>query len=70
VFHPHTAVDCTEEEWDDQIDVNLKGVFLMSREALPVMIRQKSGPSSTTAAAGDRQGDAAVAYCASRRRRC
>ena len=27
VFYPHTAVDCTEEEWDLQIDINLKGHF-------------------------------------------
>jgi NAD(P)-dependent dehydrogenase (short-subunit alcohol dehydrogenase family) len=67
VFHPHTTVDCTEEEWDDQIDVNLKGVFLMSREALPVMIRQKSGVIVNNSSGwGIVGGDAAVAYCASK----
>ncbi|HEV2117968.1 MAG TPA: SDR family NAD(P)-dependent oxidoreductase, partial [Terriglobales bacterium] len=25
VYYPHTALDCTEEEWDLQIDINLKG---------------------------------------------
>src|SRR5580704_13385757 len=29
VFYPHTIVDCTEEEWDVQMNVNLKGTFLM-----------------------------------------
>jgi len=38
VFYPHTALDCSEEEWDLQIDVNLKGTFLMSKVALPGMI--------------------------------
>src|ERR1700738_2858643 len=25
VFYPHTILDCSEEEWDRQLDVNLKG---------------------------------------------
>src|SRR6202045_1044789 len=29
VFFPHTVLDCTEEEWDLQMDINLKGTFLM-----------------------------------------
>ena len=43
VFYPRTALDCSEEEWDLQIDVNLKGTFLMSKFALPGMIEQGSG---------------------------
>src|SRR5271170_8096429 len=43
VFYPHTTLDCSEEEWDLQIDVNLKGTFLMSKSALPQMIQQGSG---------------------------
>ena len=35
VYYPHTALDCTEEEWDLQIDINLKGTFLMSKYVLP-----------------------------------
>ena len=31
VFYAHTALECSEEEWDVQIDVNLKGTFLMSK---------------------------------------
>jgi NAD(P)-dependent dehydrogenase (short-subunit alcohol dehydrogenase family) len=67
VFYPHTVVDCTEEEWDLQLDTNLKGTFLMSKVALPHMIRQGSGViinnSSGWGLAG---GDSAVAYCASK----
>lgn len=67
VFFPHTVVDCTEEEWDLQLDINLKGTFLMSKAALPSMIAQRSGViihnSSGWGIAG---GDAAVAYCASK----
>ena len=31
------------EEWDRVIEVNLKGVFLCSKAAIPIMKRQKSG---------------------------
>lgn len=67
VFYPHNIVDCTEEEWDLQIDVNLKGTFLMSKFTLPHMIQRGSGViinnSSGWGLAG---GDSAVAYCASK----
>ncbi len=35
------VIDLTEEEWDFQVDVQLKGVFLMCREAARQMISQK-----------------------------
>lgn len=67
VFYPHTVVDCSEQEWDLQIDTNLKGVFLMAKAVLPHMIAQGSGViinnSSGWGLAG---GDSAVAYCASK----
>jgi NAD(P)-dependent dehydrogenase (short-subunit alcohol dehydrogenase family) len=67
VFFPHTAVDCTEEEWDLQIDVNLKGTFLMSKAALPHMIEQRRGVIINNSSGwGIAGGDAAVAYCASK----
>ena len=34
LFYPHTILECTEEEWDLQMDINLKGTFLMSKAAL------------------------------------
>ena len=43
VFYPQTAMECSEKEWDEQIDVNLKGAFLMSKFALPILIAQKKG---------------------------
>jgi NAD(P)-dependent dehydrogenase (short-subunit alcohol dehydrogenase family) len=67
VFFAHTAVDCTEEEWDQQIDVNLKGTFLMSKYALPGMIAQAGGVIINNSSGwGIVGGDAAVAYCASK----
>lgn len=35
--------DCSEENWDRTIDVNLKGVWLCMKHELPHMIKQKSG---------------------------
>jgi NAD(P)-dependent dehydrogenase (short-subunit alcohol dehydrogenase family) len=67
VFYPHTIVDCTEQEWDEQMDVNLKGTFLMSKFALPEMIRRKSGVIINNSSGwGLVGGDSAVAYCASK----
>jgi NAD(P)-dependent dehydrogenase (short-subunit alcohol dehydrogenase family) len=67
VFYPHTALDCTEEEWDLQIEINLKGTFLMSKFALPGMIQQGSGIIINNSSGwGIVGGDAAVAYCASK----
>ena len=67
VFCPSTTLDCTEEEWDLQMDVNLKGTFLMSKEALPHMIEQRRGVIINNSSGwGIAGGDAAVAYCASK----
>jgi NAD(P)-dependent dehydrogenase (short-subunit alcohol dehydrogenase family) len=67
VFFPHTALDCSEEEWDLQIDINLKGTFLMSKFALPVMIGQGGGVIINNSSGwGIVGGDSAVAYCASK----
>lgn len=37
------ALDYTEEEWDQIIDVNLKGYFLCAQAAGRVMVQQRSG---------------------------
>jgi len=67
VFYPHTALDCSEEEWDMQIDINLKGTFLMSKAALPYMIQQGNGVIINNSSGwGMDGGDSAVAYCASK----
>jgi len=67
VFYPQTAVECSEREWDEQIDVNLKGTFLMSKFALPTMIAQGHGVIINNSSGwGIVGGDRAVAYCASK----
>ena len=67
IFYAHDALACTEEEWDLQIDINLKGTFLMSKYALPGMIAQGSGVIINNSSGwGIVGGDKAVAYCASK----
>jgi NAD(P)-dependent dehydrogenase (short-subunit alcohol dehydrogenase family) len=67
IFYAHTTLDCSEEEWDLQIDINLKGTFLMSKYALPGMIARGSGVIINNSSGwGIVGGDKAVAYCASK----
>ena len=67
VFYPHDTLECSEEEWDEQIDINLKGTFLMSKAALPGMIAQGRGVIVNNSSGwGIVGGDKAVAYCASK----
>lgn len=67
VFYPQTVLECTEEEWDLQIDINLKGTFLMSKYALTPMIAQGGGVIINNSSGwGLVGGDRAVAYCASK----
>lgn len=67
VFYAQTALECSEREWDEQIDINLKGTFLMSKFALPTMIAQRGGIIINNSSGwGMVGGDHAVAYCASK----
>jgi len=67
VYFANDAVDCSEDEWDAQIDTSLKGAFLMSKFALPQMIAQGSGSIVNCASGWGLVGGAkAVAYCAAK----
>jgi len=67
VYYPQTALECSEKQWDEQIDINLKGTFLMSKFVLPIMISQGRGVIVNNASGwGIVGGDHAVAYCASK----
>lgn len=37
------AHELSEKEWDDMLDINLKGAWLVARRIIPVMIKQQSG---------------------------
>lgn len=54
-------------EWDEVIDVNLKGVFLSNRAVLPIMMEQNHGQIINISSTSGRQGRAFdTAYCASK----
>jgi NAD(P)-dependent dehydrogenase (short-subunit alcohol dehydrogenase family) len=57
----------TETDWDQVIDVNLKGVFLGMRAVLPHMIERKSGSIVNVASQAGKRGNLYIApYCASK----
>ncbi len=54
-------------EWNEVMDVNLKGVFLANRAVLPAMIRQGGGDIVNVSSTSGRKGLAYdSAYCASK----
>jgi len=62
-----TVPETTIEEWDHLMEVNLKGVFLCSKAAIPAMKRQGSGVIINVASElGLVGGSEIAAYCASK----
>lgn len=53
---PGTVVETEEADWDRLMDVNVKGVFLGCKHAIPVMERQGGGVIVNTASAVARVG--------------
>ena len=43
IYHPKPINDLTEEEWDQTIDINLKGQFLCAQRAAKEMAKNKWG---------------------------
>jgi len=67
VYYPRTVPEMTEAEWDETIDVSLKGAFLMSKYALPIMVAQRSGVIIHNSSGwGIQGGERAAAYCAAK----
>ena len=61
------TADLTEEDWDAVLDTNLKSVFLASRLAIPIMIKQGGGVIVNTSSANGLGGGPLVSpYCASK----
>lgn len=58
-----TVEDVSEEQWDRIMAVNVKGVFLMAKEVIPVMLRQGGGVVVNNASCSGLVGDrGAIAY--------
>lgn len=61
------AASLEEKEWDAVLDVTLKGVYLLSHEVIPHMIRSGGGVIINTGSGWSLKGGAkAVAYCAAK----
>jgi len=61
------VIGTTEDEWDRVMDVNVKSIFLMSKYAIPVMVRQGNGSIVNAGSGwGIKGGRNAVSYCASK----
>ncbi len=62
-----TVVEITEEEWDRAMEVNVKGVYLMCRYAIPWMTQEGGGVIINTGSGWGLVGGAkAASYCASK----
>ncbi len=61
------VVDLSEEEWDRTLDVTLKGIFLLSREVIPWMIRGGGGSIINIGSGWSlKGGPQAASYCAAK----
>ncbi|MGZ5234299.1 MAG: SDR family NAD(P)-dependent oxidoreductase [Burkholderiales bacterium] len=61
------VVDLAEEEWDRTLDVTLKGIYLLSHEVVPHMIRAGGGSIINIGSGWSlKGGPRAAAYCAAK----
>lgn len=62
-----SIMDLSEDQWDRELDINLKSIFLMSRAVWPQMVAQGGGVILNTASiAGITAIPSDAAYCASK----
>jgi 3-oxoacyl-[acyl-carrier protein] reductase len=50
--------EMTEQQWDEMIDVNLKGTFLFTNAMVPIMKRQKTGKIINISSTAGQRGEA------------
>ncbi|HEY8448525.1 MAG TPA: SDR family NAD(P)-dependent oxidoreductase [Thermomicrobiales bacterium] len=62
--------DLTEEDWDFNMDVNAKGVFLVTRAALPGMMARRSGCIVNTASMAGKKAVPLLAHYAASKWAC
>jgi NAD(P)-dependent dehydrogenase (short-subunit alcohol dehydrogenase family) len=62
-----SVVELSEEDWDRVMSVNVKSIFLMSRQVIPIMAKAGGGSIINTASGwGMAGGPRAAVYCASK----
>jgi NAD(P)-dependent dehydrogenase (short-subunit alcohol dehydrogenase family) len=65
IFQPNSSEKVTEEEWDRTLDINLKGLFLCSQQAIKCM-KRGSCIINISSIAGISGYSNAAAYCSSK----
>ncbi|MEK6374586.1 MAG: SDR family oxidoreductase [Acidobacteriota bacterium] len=70
MIDPKAMIDTAPEEWDRMFAVNVRGVYLASRRALPSMIARRAGEivnvASISGVIGPEKFPGFVSYCASK----
>jgi NAD(P)-dependent dehydrogenase (short-subunit alcohol dehydrogenase family) len=67
VYIAHDIASMSEEEWDKVMNIDAKGVFLMSKAVLPYMLKQEKGKIINIASIAGLFGFAqSAAYCAAK----
>ena len=67
VIKRKNIINLEEKDWDLILDVNLKGIYLLSRYVIPIMIKANKGSIINTGSGwGLKGGSNALAYCASK----
>ena len=70
MIDPKAMIDTTPEEWDRMFAVNVRGIYLASRRALPSMIARRAGEivnvASISGVIGPEKFPGFVSYCASK----
>lgn len=67
INRPKSTLEITEEDWDQILDINLKGAFFLSQEVCNQMVQQKSGKIINISSQMGHVGYyGRTAYCASK----
>lgn len=68
LLHPKDGylTDVDEELWDRVLDINLKGMFLVCKYAIPVMLKSGGGAIVNTSSSGGLKAGGSTAYGASK----
>lgn len=67
IVHRVSVLDMTEEQWDEVLDVNLKGTFLLTRALLRPMLAERRGRFVAIGSISGTLGTPRLtAYCASK----
>jgi NAD(P)-dependent dehydrogenase (short-subunit alcohol dehydrogenase family) len=67
VVHRATILETSEADWDRVMEVNVKAIYLLSREVIPLMVERGGGSIINMASGwGLAAGPRAAAYCASK----